>query len=91
MPQQLQHADDKQRTAAAHARLTTEADLDDNQPTAAPDPTRPPTSEALHAAQDRLRTEGRRLDNEQARPALGGRPATADRGTDGAAPTGLRP
>ena len=46
--------------------------------TPAPNPTPPRTGEALRAAQDRLRTEGRRLDNGKA-PA--GPPAPADRGT----------
>ena len=81
MPQRLRNVDDQQRSAAALARLKTEADLDDNQPAVAPDLTRPPVSGALHAAQDRMRTEGRRLDNEQARTAPAGRPAPAARGT----------
>ena len=81
MPQRLRNADDQQRSAVALAWLKTEADLQDNQSAAAPDPTRPPASEALHAAQDRIRTESRRLDNEQTRTAPAGPPAPADRGT----------
>ena len=81
MPQRLQHADDQQRAAAALTRLKIEADLQDDQPAAAPDPTRPPTSKALHASQDRMRTESRRLDNEQARNAPAGPPTPADRDT----------
>ena len=81
MPQRLRHADDQQRAAAALARLRTEADLQNNQASAARGPTRSPASGALHAAHDRMRIESRRLDTEQARNAPAGPPAPADRDT----------
>jgi len=92
MPTLLRRADDEQRAAAALARLKTEADLHDNQPAAVPDPTRSPATGALDAAQARMRTEGRRLDNEQAGslPAGPRTPADrtpADRGTTSSRPT----
>lgn len=92
MPPQLRHADDEQRAAAALARLKTEADLHDNQPAPVPDPTRSPATGALDAAQDRMRTEGRRRDNEQARgvpdgPRTAGDRTAADRGTTPPRPT----
>jgi len=79
MPPQLRHTDDQQRAAAALARLNNEADLHDNQSAAAPDPTRPAVREALHEAQDRMRTEGRRRDNEQAHAVPAGPRTPADR------------
>ena len=86
LPPQLRHVDDEQRAAAALARLKTEADLRDNQPTAAPDRTRSPATSALDAAQDRMHTEERRRDDKQARsapagPSTSAEPPPAGRGT----------
>ncbi len=69
LPPLVRHAGDEQRAAAALARLKTEADLHDGQLAAVAHPAQSPVTGALDAAQDRMRTEGRRLDNEQARSA----------------------